>query len=87
MAKYYMVLESGKKKIVPYSAIGGDKNYVLDVTIPSDTWIIVHDLSKKPAVQVFDTLQNQIEGEVKHNTDNMVTITFNTAIAGTAVFN
>ena len=66
---------------------GGDLSYVHNQTTPSDVWNVTHSLIKKPAVTIIDDDGFEVEADVKHLSDNAVTITFSEAITGTAHFN
>ena len=50
----------------------------------SDTWTVVHNLGFYPAVSIFDSAANAVEGAVIHNSINHLTISFSAAISGTA---
>lgn len=66
----------------------GDKNFVFEQAIASDTWIIEHNLSKYPSVMVVDSAGNaQIPDEIQYNSENKITVTFISAFAGTAYLN
>jgi hypothetical protein len=67
--------------------VGQDKNYVHDQQTASDTWIINHNLGKFASVGIVDTAGDEVEGEVKHNSNNQVTIKFSAPISGKAYIN
>lgn len=50
----------------------------------SDTWTVVHNLGFYPAVSIFDSAANAVEGAITHNSINHLTIEFSSAISGTA---
>lgn len=50
----------------------------------SDTWTVVHNLGFYPAVSIFDSAANSVEGAITHNSINHLTITFSASISGTA---
>jgi hypothetical protein len=60
---------------------------VHDQQVASDTWIVVHNLNKYAAVNIVDTANDIIMGEVKYNSLNQLTITFTAAISGKAYLN
>lgn len=66
---------------------GGDLSYVHSQTTASNVWNVTHSLIKKPAVTIIDDDGFEVEADVKHLSDNAVTITFSEAITGTAHFN
>jgi hypothetical protein len=51
---------------------------------PLATWTIVHNLNFYPNVTVFNTANDQVEGNVTHTNDTTLTITFSSATAGKA---
>ena len=65
----------------------GDKNYIHNQTLPSDVWVVSHNLGKKPSITVVDSADEVVFGEVQYNSDNQVTLTFAGAFSGKAYFN
>lgn len=64
-----------------YTATG----YVHNQVVASSVWTIIHGLGFCPNVTVIDTTGQEIKGQVNYNSDcSVVTITFNSAIAGKA---
>lgn len=51
---------------------------------PATTWTIVHNLNFYPNVTVFNTANDQVEGNVIHTNDTTLTINFSSATAGKA---
>ena len=64
-----------------------DKSYEHVQAVAATSWVIEHDLGKKPSVHVQDGSGNDVEGSILFTDDNNLTITFNTAFAGTAYLN
>ena len=64
-----------------------DKNFVFDQNEALDTWVIVHNLNKYPAVSVIDSSGSEVIGEVSYDNINQVTITFKGAFKGKATLN
>ena len=52
--------------------------------IASDTWVISHNLSKRPAVTVVDSTEREVVGDIKYDSDDQITITFSTGFSGEA---
>lgn len=79
----------GKFTAAPPSSGGGgsDSNYVHTQTVPDTTWIVDHNLGKRPAVTVVDSGGTQVEGSVQHVSDNRAIVTFTVAFGGTAYCN
>lgn len=63
------------------------ENYVHDQQVASATWVVNHTLNKYAAVNIVDTANDIIMGEVKYNSLNQLTITFTAAISGKAYLN
>lgn len=74
-----------------YSIVGlgtsADKNYVHVQSSPSSSWVITHNLAKKPSVVVVDSADEVVYGEVIYDSDNQVTLTFAGAFSGKAYLN
>ena len=66
--------------------LGVDLNYT-HTQVSSASWVIPHNLGKIPSVTVIDGSGNRIHGDVAYTDANNLTITFNTAFAGTAYLN
>jgi len=66
---------------------GFDKNYVHDQNSPSNSWIITHNLNKNPAVSVVDSAGTLIICDVQYDSNNQVTLTFDSSTSGKAYFN
>lgn len=67
--------------------IVNDKNYTHNQTVASDEWVIIHNLNKYPAVNIFDSAGDEVVGEVTYDSVNQVTITFVSAFKGKATLN
>lgn len=65
----------------------GDAHYVHTQISSSATWVIVHNLNKKPAVTVVDSGDNIVYGDVVYDTLNQLTITFTAPFGGAAYLN
>ena len=63
---------------------GSIQNYVHQQAIPSDTWIINHNLGFKPNVSIVDTVDDEVEGSIKYTNLNTITITFALSFSGKA---
>ena len=62
-------------------------NYVHDQQVASASWVITHNMGKKPAVSIVDTADDEVIGEVKYNSNNQLTITFSAPMSGKAYLN
>lgn len=65
----------------------GDLNYTHSQGTPSDTWVIVHNLSKRPSIVVVDSGNTEVVGTYTYDSINQVTLTFNGSFSGTAHLN
>ena len=64
-----------------------DKTFYFEQNEALDTWIIVHNLNKYPAVSVIDSSGSEVIGEVTYDSINQITITFKGAFKGKATLN
>jgi hypothetical protein len=65
---------------------GSDAYYRHVQSVAADTWIIVHNLEKRPAITVVDSGGDVWYGNVHYDSDNQVTISFGVAFGGEAYF-
>ena len=72
---------------VAATAVSGDKKYEHEQSSAASTWTIDHNLNKKPAVSVVDSLDNVIICEVEYTSLNQVVLRFDTTYSGKAYFN
>lgn len=79
-------LDETKHEYVDPGTLGNDLNYT-HVQASSISWAIPHNLGKIPSVTVIDGSGNRVHGDVDYVDLNNLTITFNTAFAGTAYLN
>ena len=70
-----------------YLGIVEDKNYVHNQTVASEEWIIVHNLNKYPAVNIINSANEEVVGEVIYDNVNQVTVRFVSAFKGRATLN
>ena len=64
-----------------------DKNYKHTQIQSSRTWNIKHNLKKFPAVTIIDSGGNEVIGDVKHLSENELTISFSYEFSGSAILN
>jgi hypothetical protein len=62
-------------------------HYTHTQSVASTTWTITHNMGKKPSVSVVDTSDDEVVGEVHHNSTNQLVITFSAAVSGKAYLN
>tara|TARA_R110000796_G_scaffold181330_1_gene297841 strand:- start:8158 stop:8868 length:711 start_codon:yes stop_codon:yes gene_type:complete len=79
-------LDETVHEYVDPGTLGNDLNYT-HVQASSASWVIAHSLGKIPSVMVQDGSGNRVHGDITYTDLNNLTITFNTAFAGTAYLN
>jgi len=67
--------------------VSTDKNFVFNQAIPSNEWVVVHNLGKKCSVTIVDDLNNQMYAKVVYDNNNQVTIYFNKNKTGSVFCN
>jgi hypothetical protein len=67
--------------------IDGDKHYAHDQAQAEAQWVIEHNLNKYPSVTITDSAGDQVEGEVRYNGLNSLTVSFSAPFAGKAYLN
>lgn len=63
------------------------QTYIHNQLSASDTWVIEHNLRKKPSVTVVDSGDSVVIGEVTYINDNKISISFAAAFSGKAYLN
>lgn len=66
---------------------GGDAYYRHNQGVASDTWVITHNLGKRPSVSIRDSAGSDVEGTVSYSSDNELTISFTSVFSGEAYLN
>ncbi len=61
--------------------------YIYNQGVPSNTWVINHNLNKNPSVTIVSSAGEEVEGAVVINSLNQITITFCAAFSGKAYLN
>ena len=65
----------------------GDKYVRYTQNTPSNVWVVVHNMGKRPAVVVTDSAGTTVEGQITYNDTNSLTIEFSVAFSGFAELN
>ena len=73
--------------IITGGIVGTDKNFVFTQSSASATWTINHTLNKFPAIEVVDSANDIVIGNVTYNSTSQITITFTAAFSGKAYLN
>lgn len=63
-----------------------DKNFSYDLTGQTEV-IVTHNLQKFPAITIFDSAGDEVEGEYQHLNVNTTRLTFSAGFSGKAIFN
>ena len=61
--------------------------YLHDQQVANATWTVTHNMNKYPSINIVDTANDIIMGEVRYNSLNQITITFTAAVSGKAYLN
>jgi hypothetical protein len=69
---------------VAINVVTKSDNYTHSQSVPSATWVIVHNLGYNPVVRTEDSLGGDMEGVITHDTLNQLTILFSEPVSGTA---
>lgn len=64
-----------------------DKSGAFENTTASKTWVILHNLGKKPSVTVIDNYGDVVWCDIEYTNDNTVTLRFSDETAGTVYLN
>lgn len=84
--KYYGRKSDGTDE--PINTIGpSDKNFVFNQLVPSQEWVVVHNLGKKCSVTIVNDLNEQMYAKVVYDNDNQVSIYFNKLKTGSVFCN
>jgi hypothetical protein len=60
---------------------------VHDQQVASASWVVVHNMGKKPSVSIVDTADDEVIGRVIYNSNNQLTISFSSPTSGKAYLN
>lgn len=71
--------------LLPY--FDKDKTFNFVQGVAATTWAINHNLGKFPSVNVFDSAETPLIGQIEHLDNNNLKINFNKSISGKAYLN
>lgn len=80
------ILLQGNKSLDDLGIVN-DKTYYFIQNIPSNEWVITHNLKKYPAVTVLDSAASEVIGEVDYIDTNTLKIKFKGEFSGSATLN
>jgi hypothetical protein len=69
------------------TAIVGQVTYTHNQSSAASSWVIVHNLGRRPSVTIVDSGGNVQIGDVLYNSDNQITVNFSAAFGGYAYLN
>lgn len=61
--------------------------YVHDQQVASATWVVTHNLNKFASINIVDTANDEVMGDVTYNSLNQITLNFSAPISGKAYIN
>lgn len=61
--------------------------YLHDQQVASTTWTITHNLGKFASINIVDTANEEVIGDVAYNSINQITVTFSAPVSGKAYIN
>ena len=68
-----------------YSSIDTTQvSYTHNQSAVSNNWVIAHNLGYYPNIQIFDSGDNMVEGNVTHSNNVSLTVSFSAGLTGTA---
>jgi hypothetical protein len=76
-----------KRRNSPDLLITYRSGYIYNQGVPSDTWVVNHNLNKNPSITIVSSAGEEVEGAVVINSLNQITITFCAAFSGKAYLN
>jgi len=61
--------------------------YVHDQQVASATWVVTHNLNKFASINIVDTANDEVMGDVTYNSLNQITLNFSAPVSGKAYIN
>lgn len=80
------VLEVGIQGPAGPTGVGSDRYYTQDFS-SANSVSVTHNFNKFPAVTVFDSAGDEVEGSVEHNDLNSLTVAFSAPFSGKVICN
>lgn len=84
---YVLISDTSDSGNLKKALLPADIRYVHEQAIPSDTWVISHNLNKYPNVTVVDSAGSVVIGNIAYDTINQITATFSGIFSGKAFLN
>jgi hypothetical protein len=68
-----------------YSAVDSSQfSFTYPQNAVSNNWVIAHNLGYYPNIQIFDSANNMVEGDVAHSNTSSLTVSFSVGLSGIA---
>ena len=68
-----------------YSSVASSEiSYTHSQNAVSNNWVIAHNLGYYPNIQIFDSANNMVEGNVTHSNTFSLTVSFSAGLSGIA---
>ncbi len=68
-----------------YSSVASSEiSYTHPQNAVSNNWVIAHNLGYYPNIQIFDSANNMVEGNVTHSNTFSLTVSFSAGLSGIA---
>lgn len=81
-----MVLGADGKLYVPTGGVT-DRSQVHTQATAAAIWNVDHGMGKFPAVEIFDSAGDEVEGDIRHIDSNSLRIVFSAPFSGVAYLN
>ncbi len=81
---YYGPKAAGEWPGVPFFTAGANQRHIHTQSAASATWTITHVLGGRPSVSVVDSSGTVVVGEVRYDSNTVVTVLFTTPFSGYA---
>lgn len=62
----------------------GGEPYTHNQLEPADTWVITHNLGRFPVIEIVDSANSVVEGDVFYQDNNTIIVSFGSALGGKA---
>ncbi len=64
-----------------------DKHFTFEQSVAASTWVIAHNMNKKPSVMIVDSGDNEVEGCTNYVDNNNIELVFSKPFTGKAYLN
>ena len=81
------ILRCDGVNVFPAMNAASTQTYAHNQSTASASWSIAHNLNKYPSVTITDSAGDEVEGEVRYNGLNSLTVSFSAPFAGKAYLN